>query len=112
MVDVLIGGVSYWALGWGLSYGRGTNSFLGEDEFFSIGMDPNTYPLWFFQYVFAATASTIVSGAVAERVDFFAYFIYSIFIMGNLKVAIHIKYLSSVLVLYLCNYMNRICMNW
>ena len=82
MVDVLISGVSFWAVGWGFSYGRSTNSFLGVTEFFGIGMDPNLYPLWFFQYVFAATAATIVSGAVAERVEFFGYIVFSIFITG------------------------------
>jgi len=80
MLDALIGGVSYWAIGWGLSYGRGSSSFLGESDFFSYGLDPNNYPLWFFQFVFAATAATILSGAIAERVQFFAYFVYSIVI--------------------------------
>ena len=82
MVDVLIGGVSYWAIGWGLSYGKGTSNMIGQAEFFGYDTDPNDYPFWFFQFVFAATATTIVSGAIAERSEFLAYFVYSIIITG------------------------------
>ena len=82
MLDALIGGVTYWILGWAVAYGKYGNSFIGGSNFFSINMDPDDYPLWFFQYVFAATAATIVSGAIAERCQFFAYFIYSIVITG------------------------------
>jgi Amt family ammonium transporter len=82
MLDCLIGGVAYWAIGWGVAYGEDGNGFLGTKQFFSINMDHSKYPLWFFQYVFAATAATIVSGSIAERCNFNAYFVYSIFITG------------------------------
>ena len=82
MLDALIGGVSYWAFGWAFAYGAGGNGFIGLSNFFSYGMEYSNYPAWFFQFVFAATAATIVSGSIAERCQFPAYFVYSILITG------------------------------
>ena len=83
MLDALIGGVSYWAIGWAVAYGPGGNGFIRGSNFFSYGMEYSSYPSWFFQFVFAATAATIVSGAIAERCQFAAYFAYSILITGE-----------------------------
>eukprot|EP00095_Tigriopus_kingsejongensis_P003363 maker-scaffold557_size137338-snap-gene-0.13 protein:Tk03363 transcript:maker-scaffold557_size137338-snap-gene-0.13-mRNA-1 annotation:"predicted protein" len=82
MLDALIGGVAYWVLGWAVSYGPHGNGFIGGSNFLSIAMRYEDYPMWFFQFVFAATAATIVSGSIAERCQFFAYFVYSILITG------------------------------
>ena len=84
LLDAFIGGVSYWAIGYGLAYGEDKGGgFIGSNNFFGIDDGYDKYPEWFFQFVFAATAATIVSGAVAERCQFFAYFIYSIIVTGN-----------------------------
>ncbi len=82
MLDALIGGVSYWAVGWALAYGPYKNPICAFGNFFAYGMPGSDYALWFFQFVFAATAATIVSGSIAERVQFTAYFVYSIMITG------------------------------
>ena len=83
MLDCLIGGVSYWAIGWAVAYGDNGNGFIGQGQFFSYNMNHENYPSWFFQFVFAATAATIVSGSIAERCCFSAYFVYSIIITGT-----------------------------
>ena len=49
MLDVFIGGVSYWALGWGLAYGAGGNPFCGGSQFFNFQLPYDQYPKWFFQ---------------------------------------------------------------
>jgi len=82
MLDVFIGGLSYWAIGWGLAYGEGGNLFCGGSQYFNYQLPYDDYPKWFFQFVFAATAATIVSGAIAERCQFMAYFVYSVVITG------------------------------
>ena len=79
LMDYVIGTVVYWAVGFGIMFGS-KNGFWGGLDFFT----QNTYradmpdlAFLFFQTVFAATAATIVSGAMAERTKFNAYLIYS-----------------------------------
>jgi Amt family ammonium transporter len=84
LIDFCIGSVVFWIIGYGLMYGSGSG-FIGKIEWFSkidhgasVGL-PNM-AFFFFQLVFAATAATIVSGAMAERTKFKAYLIYSLVI--------------------------------
>ena len=83
LLDCLIGGITYWIVGWAMAYGKGGNGFIGGSNYFGWGMEREDYPLWFFKFAFAALPATIVSGAVAERCQFVAYLVYSVTFTGS-----------------------------
>ncbi len=87
MMDFSIGSMVFWAIGFGLMFGATSNGFFGTTDFFLSGWkgpegDQWILAFWMFQVVFAGTAATIVSGAMAERTKFVAYLCYSAFICG------------------------------
>lgn len=77
-MDLCIGSLGFWALGYTVMYGESIGSFIGKPNLFYDNAE-DMHNL-FFQTVFAATAATIVSGAVAGRTKFSTYIIFS-FIM-------------------------------
>ena len=81
MMDFSIGSLIFWLVGYTLMYGEDVGGFVGKISLFfnsdAINGVPDKTSLM-FQTVFAATAATIVSGAVAERTKFSAYLIFSI----------------------------------
>jgi Amt family ammonium transporter len=97
LLDFCFGSLAFWIIGFGLMFSIG-NPFVGDSGFFLKestvlvdGADTSNFapigwtsvPLeskFFFQLVFAATAATIVSGAMAERTRFLSYMAYSILI--------------------------------
>jgi Amt family ammonium transporter len=96
-----VSSIGFWMLGWGMMFGMGSSFVGSEGLWFVSGADnsPATadayqgvyaalnwtgVPLWakfFFQLVFCGTAATIVSGAVAERIKYHSFIIFS-FIMA------------------------------
>ncbi|MBQ8358122.1 MAG: ammonium transporter [Clostridia bacterium] len=83
-----VSSLGFMLLGWGLMFG-GDNPFIGTQNLFILGnADLSFYndtltsnvPFWgkfFFQLVFCGTAATIVSGAVAERIKYVSFIVFS-----------------------------------
>lgn len=85
MMDFAAGSLIFWAVGFAIMFGAG-NAFMGTTGFFlqgtfaNLGLDIPIMAFFIFQTVFAATAATIVSGAMAERTNFSGYLAYSVVI--------------------------------
>ncbi len=94
-----IASLGFWAIGFGLMFGDGSE-YLGLSGWFLNGLDtsPATgdeyqgifgslnwsgiplFAKFFFQLAFAATAATIVSGCVAERIHYSSFMIFAFFL--------------------------------
>ncbi len=86
--------LAYWAIGFSFMFGAEGNAFIGLGGFFLSSENPETYSLapfpeglpiavfFLFQAAFAGTAATIVSGAVAERIKFVDFLIFSLLLTG------------------------------
>ncbi|MCW3489604.1 ammonium transporter [Dethiobacter alkaliphilus] len=86
VMDFACGSLLYWSVGFALMFGVSRSGFIGGNGFFALGefahLDLNIpVPAFLlFQTMFAATAATIVSGAMAERTKFVSYLLYSVVI--------------------------------
>lgn len=78
-IDFIIGSLGFFIIGYTMLKGTDVMGIFGSGPLFLLGeqYDVSKYLDFFWQLVFCATAATIVSGAVAERLKFSAYLIYS-----------------------------------
>ena len=97
MFDAAAGAVMFFLFGFGIAFGLKCREncddpdnavarrFIGSQHFAGTGFadsEDNKYTLWIFQYSFAATASTIVSGSLAERTKLPSYMLFSALMTG------------------------------
>ena len=84
-IDVIFGGLSFWIFGFGIVFGENSlsNPFMGVGNLFVDTYDVtrmgDLYTLFIFQLSFCTTATTIVSGAMAERTKLTTYVVFSFF---------------------------------
>ncbi|TDI51873.1 MAG: ammonium transporter, partial [Acidobacteria bacterium] len=82
VMDFSLGGITYWAFGFALAYGGSSvGGFVAYGDVFFFD-DPARAGEWFFQVVFAATAATIISGAIAGRMKFTSYLLFTPLVTG------------------------------
>ena len=90
----MFGALAYWLVGFGLSYGQPSNPFCGMGDFCPNDPYSSTeaglmYSQYIFQFSFAATATTIVSGAIAMRMKFGVYVVYSSYAVITYAIVAH-----------------------
>ncbi|CAN5914353.1 ammonium transporter [soil metagenome] len=83
-LDFCIGALVFLFVGFGLMFGTSWKGLVGIDSFWlsNFPADSGLWVFWFFQVVFAGTACTIVSGAMAERTKFVGYLVYAGLLAG------------------------------
>jgi Amt family ammonium transporter len=84
VADFIITFFLFWLFSFGLMFGTSSNGWIGSSGFLAhIGQNsPWEAAFFLFQSMFCATAATIVSGAIAERVRFNAYLFMTVIIVG------------------------------
>lgn len=81
-MDMCLGALIFWSVGYGLMFGENVSGWIGTTQFFPDNFSSTDAITLSYQTMFAATSATIVSGAVAERIHFNAYLLFSATVSG------------------------------
>lgn len=81
-MDACAGGLIFWLVGFGLMFGSNPTGWIGTDWFMPQSASDWDWSFILFQMMFAATACTIASGAMAERIRYSAYLLGACLITG------------------------------
>lgn len=83
MIDIMFGGIAFFAVGFGIAYGKSNGWFAFDmgipDQDLGLGLTISNNLFWFIQMGFAVAAISIVSGGVAERMKMWSYAFYVFF---------------------------------
>lgn len=72
----------FWGFGYAIMFGRSHGGWWGTEGFLPDADDPHLALIFLFQAMFCGTATTIISGALAERLRFFAYLLIAAWVSG------------------------------
>jgi len=82
LVDICVSTCVFWLVGFGIMFGASSAGLFGTSEFCFESLSASNSAFFLFQVVFCGTATTIVSGAVAERMRFSGYVLVAIVVSG------------------------------
>lgn len=80
VLDISVATISWWLIGYAFAFGESKSGVIGTTMFAGNGMETYAeYNNWMFQWAFASTSATIVSGCVLERITMLGYAMFSTF---------------------------------
>jgi len=83
LADFCVSSVLFWAFGFAIMFGSSYHGWFGTTGFFyNQNLTPLLTATFMFQLVFCGTATTIISGAIAERTRFAGYLVIAVIVSG------------------------------